>query len=167
MSTFKAIVENTHSSLLWNYYIRVPKEIANTFIDDDRRVVCTLNKNVTIQCALMPDKKIGYYIMLNQDVRKRLKVDVGSELEVSLKKDKSEYGIAICEEFQEILSQDVEGRSYFHKLTPGKQRSLLHLIGKPKSSQIRINKGLIVINYLKSTGGKLDFKELILAFKAR
>jgi hypothetical protein len=156
---FKAIVENSPSSLLWNYFIRVPLEIAEKFIDADRRVICILNHSVQIQCALMPDKGI-YFIMLNQEVRKKLKADTGTELSVELKKDQSEYGIYTCDEFLEILAQDDAGKAIFHTLTPGKQRTLIHVISKPKSSQIRINKGLAIINYLKTTNGTLDFKEL-------
>lgn len=161
---FQASVERQASSLLWNYVLRVPKELAEQFIVEDRRVLCTLNSAVQIQCALMPDKGI-YFIMLNQEVRKKLQADEGSILEVKLIKDESEYGIYTCDEFLEILEQDPEGKEVFHGLSAGKQRTLIHIISKPKSSQIRINKGLIVINYLKSTNGSLDFKELNTAFK--
>jgi len=53
----------------------------------------------------------------------------------------------------------------FHNLSAGKQRTLLHLIGKPKSEEIRINKAMVVNEYLKEVNGRLDFKELNQAFK--
>ena len=52
---------------------------------------------------------------------------------------------------------DDDGYTVFHTLTKGKQRSLIHIIGKPKSSEIRIKKALVVLDYLKSVNGKLDF----------
>ena len=58
-----------------------------------------------------------------------------------------------------LLEQDEEGSKLFHALTPGKQRSLLHVIGIPKSTDIRLRKAIITLNYLKSVNGKLDFKE--------
>lgn len=161
---FKAQVERQESSLLWNYVLRVPKEIAQPFIQEDRRVICTLNKKVDIQVALMPEAG-DYFIMLNQEVRKKLKLEEGDWVEVSLVKDESKYGIYTCPEFLEILEQDTEGADLFHTLSPGKQRTLIHVISKPKSSQVRINKGLMIINYLKSTQGALDFKELNLFMK--
>jgi len=58
-----------------------------------------------------------------------------------------------------------EGYAIFHTLTMGKQRSIVHIIGTPKSSEIRINKALTILEYLKTVNGNLDFKELNEAFK--
>ena len=66
---------------------------------------------------------------------------------------------------EELLAQDEHGSKVFHDLTPGRQRSLLHLVGKPKSEAIRIKKAITILEYLKSVNGVLDFKELNLAFK--
>jgi len=66
---------------------------------------------------------------------------------------------------EELLLQDEDGNKVFHRLTPGKQRSLLHIIAKPKSENIRIKKAVAILEYLKSVNGKLDFKELNLAIK--
>ncbi|MFK7984322.1 MAG: hypothetical protein AB8G86_30390 [Saprospiraceae bacterium] len=60
---------------------------------------------------------------------------------------------------------DEVGSTFFHQLTPGKQRSLLHLIGKPKNSAIRLKKAVVVLDFLKTNNGKLDFKLLNIAFK--
>jgi uncharacterized protein YdeI (YjbR/CyaY-like superfamily) len=99
------------------------------------------------------------------DIRKRLHLDAGDQVEVMLEADLSKYGMPLPEEFEELLKQDTEGAHFFDKLTPGKRRSLIYLIGKPKNSDKRIEKALIVLNYLKTTRGKLDFKELNLALK--
>ena len=69
------------------------------------------------------------------------------------------------EEMEVLLAQDEEADRYFHQLTPGKQRSLLHIIGKPKTEATRLKKAIVITEYLKTNRGKLDFKELNLAFK--
>ena len=81
-------------------------------------------------------------------------------LDIELLKDESKYGIPMPEEFQELLYQDEEGNDLFHALTAGKQRSLLHIIGTVKSPDIRIRKGMIMLNHLRSNNGKLDFRQL-------
>ncbi len=68
-------------------------------------------------------------------------------------------------ELEELLLIDEEGDYFFHQLTPGKQRTLLHIIGQPKRSDTRIKKAIVVVEYLKSARGKLDFKALNQAFK--
>ena len=66
---------------------------------------------------------------------------------------------------KELLLLDPEAEHVFHKLTIGKQRSLLYVIGQPKTSEARLKKAIVITEYLKLTGGKLDFKDLNEAFK--
>ncbi len=96
---------------------------------------------------------------------KDLELMVGTEISVKLEKDDSDYGMPMPEEFEELLLMDPEADECFHKLTIGKQRSLLYIIGKPKRSETRIKKAVVVAEYLKSTGGVLDYKELNVAFR--
>ena len=151
---------------IWNITVPIPTEISQYFIKNgEKRVVCTINETESFQAGLLPKGDGTYFILLNKARCKKLNLQPGDEVNVVLQKDESKYGLPMPEEMQELLNQDPEGDVFFHKLTPGKQRSLLHIIGKPKSSTIRLNKALTVLNYLKSTGGKLDFKELNIAFK--
>jgi len=62
--------------------------------------------------------------------------------------------------FEELLNQDIEGENYFHQLTPGKQRNLIYIVSKPKSEILQLEKAIIILNYLKSTKGIIDYKEL-------
>lgn len=113
----------------------------------------------------MPHGENGYFININKEVRTELKLEIGSVVDVSLKPDKSKYGTYLPPEFEELLEQDKLGAEYFELLTPGKKRSLLHIVSKFKSSDKRIEKGIIILNYLCHTEGKLDFKELNEAFR--
>lgn len=163
---FKTHLERKPSSLSWNFTIEVPLEIANQFIaKDNRRVICTLNEAYEFHAALMPNGNGGFFIIINSEIRKKLKLGETAALLVQLKKDKSKYGIHLPEEMEELLLVDEAGSHLFHQLTPGKQRSLLHIIGKPKSAAIRLRKAVVVLDFLKTNNGKLDFKLLNIAFK--
>ncbi len=146
---------------LWYFYLPVSATQAASFISGkDRRVVCTLNKTVTFQAALMPLKGGGYFINVNKKTRDTLKLQEGSTVHVSLIKDESEYGLPVPEEFVELLNQDMEGSKRFHALTPGKQRTLLYIIAKPKASDLRIRNGMVILEHLKRTQGEIHYKEL-------
>ena len=64
-----------------------------------------------------------------------------------------------------LLSQDLEGSDYFHKLTKGKQRSLIHIVGKVKNIDSQLAKGLAIMHHLKEAQGELDFKRLNVLIK--
>ena len=156
------------ASKTWNLGIDVPKEIADELKQlKISRVVCRLNDVLDIQTGIMPNGDIGGIITLNTEVRKQLNLIEGCVINVELKEDTSKYGLPVPEEFEELLLQDEEFNILFHKLTPGKQRSLIHMAGVPKSSDMRLKKTLTISTYLKSTNGRLDYKELNEAFKRR
>jgi len=159
------LVKDADSTLLWDFRTFVPNDIAKTLIDGNRRVLCSFNGLAKIHAALMPDGEGNYFIMINKEIRKKLNLQVGDSLSITLEKDHSKYGMAVPEAFSELCEQDLEGSTFFHSLTKGKQRSLLYVMGKPKSEQKQLEKVLIVFDYLKSVNGKLDFKELNIAFK--
>jgi len=163
---FKGRIEEAKdNSLMWNYRIGIPEDIMNNFMDTDKRVICSVNDSTPIHCALLSSGNSSYYIMLNAAFRKQWNLIAGDNVEVALEKDMSKYGIFAPEFFEELCFQDPEGDAYFHKLTPGKQRSLLHVIGKVKSESKQVEKALIIFDYLKQAKGELDFKELNIAFK--
>ena len=152
---------------MWSYHIPVPLEIAEQFVTKkSRRVICTLNNLITVHIALTHDGIGGFYITLNKENRKKLKVVEGDSIKIDIKKDESKYGMPMPEEFEVMLEQEPDADRIFHKLTPGKQRTLLHLIGKYKNSETRITKALVVANYLIECNGKIDFKALNADFKA-
>lgn len=146
---------------LWYYYVEIPKKKATPFIkENDRRVVCTLNKTISFQAALMPLGNGNFFINVNQATRKKLKLNQYDEVLVTLEKDNSEYGLPLPEEFKELLSQDLMGNEVFHQLTPGKQRTLLYIVGKPKSADLRIRNGIAVLEHLKKNNGTVNYKLL-------
>lgn len=160
MKTHTAKIYNFYHEV-WHQHIKVPMEAVEPFLDmKAKRVICTLFGETRFHCALMPDGKGGFFINLNKELRKKYNLDIGDEVSFTLERDESQYGMEMPEELGELLAQDDEGSALFHALTPGKQRSLIFLVAKPKTSHTRLRKALGIINYLKSAGGQLDYKEL-------
>lgn len=164
--SFKTTLGNvSDSTLMWNFRITVPDDIMDDFKASDKRVICTINDSHEHHCALMSNGDGTYFIMVNKDFRKKYDLNTGDEIIVKLRKDDSKYGMAVPDFFEELCFQDPIASQHFHALTPGKQRSLLHVIGKVKSEQKQLEKALTIFDYLKMTNGELDFRELNEAFK--
>ncbi|MBK9336086.1 MAG: DUF1905 domain-containing protein [Lewinellaceae bacterium] len=128
--------------------------------------MCTLNEKAEFQCALMPKGEGRYFININKKLRDTLGLKVGSPVRVALRKDDSEYGLPVPEELAVLLEQDDEGNQLFHALTPGKQRTLLYIVGSVKSSDLRLNRAIAVVEHLKTNAGKINFKVLYAGLKA-
>jgi bifunctional DNA-binding transcriptional regulator/antitoxin component of YhaV-PrlF toxin-antitoxin module len=158
-TTFNAPLEDFHSKL-FRYYIPVTKEIGDPFVEgDNRRITCAINGNEPYQCALM-HKEGGYYILVQNQLRKKLGVDEGDKLTVTIEKDHSEFGHEVPESFQILLDQDEEGDRLFREQTMGIQRSLIYIVKKVKNVDSQISKGLAIMHHLKEANGKLDYKRL-------
>ena len=162
---FKSQLADFHNNL-WRYHVPVPNELGNALIEvDNRRVVCTINNELSFQAALM-HKEDSLFILLNDQRRKQLGLEEGDTLTVKLEKDASEYGLDMPDSFSAILDQDADGRSYFKALTMGKQRSLVYLVGKVKRVDSQIAKGLAIMHHLRESKGELDYKQLNEVIKA-
>ena len=164
---FKARIETIQSSV-WSYIVRVPQEISDSVLKQDtKRVICKVNDFLNFQCALMPYGDGTYFLNFNQENRKKIDQSGLKDFDIILEIDNSEYGLPFPEELKELLELDQEGNKVFNKLTKGKQRTLLHIIAKPKSLDIRIRKAITIVDYLKVTNGNIDFKQLNEALKVR
>ncbi|MGD1846193.1 MAG: YdeI/OmpD-associated family protein [Salibacteraceae bacterium] len=164
---FTTQLERFEDSPLWGYHLVVPNEIAEDLIEgDDRRMVCTLENKISFHCALMPSKTSGWFIMINKSNRNKLGLVRGQVMAVQLEKDTSDYGMPMPDELHELLLQDEVGSDYFHALTPGKQRNLIHFVGQVKSSDIRLRRAFVVVEHLKMHQGVINFKALSQEMKA-
>lgn len=149
----------------WHYHIPISDEIADQMMDEQhRRVLIWIKENGPYHMALMKSKEY-WYILVNQELRKKLELDENHHFQVKIERDHSEFGHDIPEEFQVLLDQDEEGNAHFRNLTPGKQRSLIYLVTTLKNPESRMKKSLAIIHHLKLAKGKLDFKQLNVLIK--
>lgn len=151
---------------LYNYHIVVPEKTVTKLKENKvDRFLCTINDGKPFHSSLIPAGNNEYFIKINKEIRQQYGLIAGSTCSLNITEDNSEYGIPMPEEMTELLNQDSEGDTFFHKLTPGKQRGLLFLVNKVKSSAVRIEKSLIILEHLKEMNGKLDYKILHQDFK--
>lgn len=162
---FKAPLEKFDEGL-YKYHIKVSDSISAIVSSwrKDKRVSISLPNVPVFQAAVMLKHGV-HYIMLNQQRRKLIGKELGEEITCTLQKTSNDIGISIVPEIQAVFELDTEAERYFQMLTPGKQRSLLHVIEKIKNSQLRIDRSLLIAEHLKQNSGKLDFKQLNASFK--
>ncbi|MDN3670949.1 YdeI/OmpD-associated family protein [Echinicola jeungdonensis] len=69
----------------------------------------------------------------------------------------------IPEELQVLLEQDREENNYFQGLTKGRQKNLIFIVSKFKSTHnpLNIYKALANVEHLKQVKMELDFKKLM------
>lgn len=156
-------------SPVWTSIAPVPDAVVESLIEKtrDKRVICTLNGKLKKHCALMPRGDGSHYILINKQELKNLGISQNEEVHIALEPDNSDYGMPMDEEFKAVLDSDPEGEKYFEALTPGKKRTLLYMVHKIKSGQKKIHRSVIIIDHLKMTGGKIDYKLLQQQFKER
>lgn len=163
---FEGKIDNFHNDNVYGHHLIVPEEVVEFFSKKKiKRFICTLKEDHSFPCAFTPKGNGIYFIHINAEIRKICHLRVGSKVLVKLEPDESKYGMPMPEEMDELLKIDNEANEYFHALTKGKQRSLLYIIGKPKSSEIRINKAIVITEHLKRMNGKLDYQILNQDFK--
>ncbi|MEO0734720.1 MAG: YdeI/OmpD-associated family protein [Bacteroidota bacterium] len=124
------------------------------------RVLVEINGQGKISSGLMPNGKGDFFITISKEVRKRFGIEEGDEVDLIIRPDDSEYGMPVPEEMVELWALDEEAYDLFHQLTPGKQRGLIYQISKPKRPETRVKKAVQIHEYLKGTGGVLDYREL-------
>ena len=144
-------------------YLDVPpsviKKLGRSF---NQRLLCTVNKTVCWPCGLVALGNGHAYISLNKKILKQLGVTTGAMVSVSLAKDTSKYGMKMPEELKSLLEQDSEGRQRFHLLAAGKQRYIIYYVSQVKTSQLRINRAIRLIENLKQTiEGKESFEKIL------
>lgn len=164
MTSFIAPIETLDSDI-YQHHVKVPDKVVRKFLDKgQKRVVCTFNGKVQKHCAIMPAGDF-WFLLLNKAEMRQLKAIKGEQVEVLMEPDHSKYGMPLPEELQILLDQDAAGNEHFHNLTPGKQRTLIHIVSKVKNVDSRINKALAIMHHLRENKGAIDFKKLMATIK--
>ncbi len=145
---------------VYQLHLPLPSNVSDVLLGSGHnRFICTINRRTSIHCGLMPSENYRY-ILINKKLAEKLSLDVGDPVEVKMSIDDSKYGMELPLEFEEVLNSDHEGSQYFEKLTPGKKRNLIYIVSSVKNTDSRITKSLAIMEHLKVTSGKLDFKQL-------
>jgi hypothetical protein len=159
--TFNLLLEDGDSKL-YIHHLVVPQQLHASLGGLRARLVCHLLGD-SFSCALMPRGDGEGYVMINKARMKKLNLRPGMELEVTFTPEKEPYGMPMPEVLQAILDTDPEASERFHQLTAGKQRNIIHYVASVKSPDLRIERGLKLLNNLKALPrGKETVREIIL-----
>lgn len=109
---------------------------------------------------MLPFRKGVRVISINKKIRDTLRLDFGTMITVALQSDTSAYGLPVPDELKELFRQDPKGRKMFHSLTPGKQRTLLYIIGAAKTSDKRLARAVTILRHITKNEGAIHYKEL-------
>ena len=116
--------------------------------DGNKRVVVKCAELVH-HCAILNDKTIGYFLRIGKAHHKKWGLTPGMSIDALIEKDSSEYQFEMPKPLEAVLDSDEEAMRFWIAITPGKQRSLLHQIGKIKSLDLQIEKSLLLAERLK------------------
>lgn len=131
------------------HYLDVPPAVVKKLGGYRVRLVCTVNKSIQFQCGLMALGQGHGYIMFTKKRLQELGAQAGDKVSVELKLDTSTYGLPMPKELAEVLRQDPAAKQRFKKLSPGKQRNILHYVGSAKNIDLRIERALLLMENLK------------------
>ena len=166
-AAFPEIKYKTHVNklphLLGMHYLEVPQDVVQQLGGKySVRLLCTINNCLTFQGGLVALGNGSGYISVNNKRLKQLGLKAGTEVWVKLEKDESKYGMEMPEELEELLAQDAAGKKRFDGLTPGRQRYIIHYVSGIKSTQLRIDRAILLIENLKKLPvGKESFREML------
>lgn len=137
MVTYRTTVEALSSLNYW--YVEVPPHILEQLPgrtekgDFNQRLIITLDGKISWQCGILALGEGSGLITVQKNRLKELGKDLYAEVEVSLVKDHSEYGVEVTEVCQIYWDQVPEAKSRFEQLKPSMQRYILNHISQPKS----------------------------------
>jgi predicted butyrate kinase (DUF1464 family) len=132
------------------HYITIDaKMVKQLTVNNNKRVMATLNDTITIHAAIMHSKDGEHYVMLSNKILKQLHTSVGKPIKASFKIDTTALQFNVPEEMIEVLATDDEAKLIFDKLTDGKKRSLIALVNRVKSSDKKIEWALKIADKLK------------------
>jgi hypothetical protein len=148
---------------LAGHYIDIPASVVKKAGGvGKQRLVCTVDNVMTWKCGLVAHKAGGGYILLNKKQMQMGKFNVGQAVNVSLKKDTSEYGMDVPKELHEVFKQDDIAKERFDKLVPGKRRYIIYYVNQVKSSELRIERAVRLMENLKRLPpGKETFQGIL------
>lgn len=151
----------------------VPADVSAALLatESGTRVLASYNGGAVDQTRLLPagaGGAGGYYLLVSVEKQGALGLALGDTVDVQLVPDESDYGMPVPEEWADRLADDGALAREFAALTPGRQRRILYVVGKPKGAATRSRKAAGAAEYLREVGaGGFDYAGLLEALKAR
>ena len=139
----------------------IPEKLLDKIGGLGTRLLCSVNGFPEFHCGMVAYGNGRAYISINKKRLKKFGVELDDEVSLELRLDNSKYGMEMPKELDALLEQDAEGAEFFESLSDGKKRYIIHYVASFKSSQLKIDRAIMLINNLKTMGDKFDFRHLL------
>ena len=113
------------------------------------RLVCRVNGKLRFQGGIVALGGGRGYITLAKARMKELGVAVGDTVTLEVSADRSKFGMEYPEELRALLAQDREAKRRFGLLPEGKQRYIVYYVGLVKSTHLRLERAIFLLENLK------------------
>lgn len=144
------------------HYIEVPAGVIKKLGGIKTRLLCAVNGAKPFQCGMMALGEGSAYISFSLKRMKEAGVTYGDSMTVVLEKDESKYGLQIPAELDELLKMDAEGKRRFDLLPMSKQRYVIYYVNGVKSTQLRVDRAILLVENLKKLPeGNESFREML------
>lgn len=139
-----------HLAKLNLHYLEIPARAVAAFGGKfSRRFACRVNGKLEFQGGLVALGGGKGYVSLSKARMKELGVKAGDAVSLELSLDRSKFGMEYPEELRALFAQDPEGKRKFSGLPPSKQRYIVYYVGLVKSTHLRLERALFLIENLK------------------
>jgi Bacteriocin-protection, YdeI or OmpD-Associated len=129
--------------------IHLDNAFALTLLENSNKRVVVSWSGHHHHCAILKSREWGYYLRFGKAHHKKWGLHPGLTISATIKPDTSTYQFSIPDTLEEVLASDDLAMHFWKTLTPGKQRSLIYQIAKIKSTELQINKSLLLAERLK------------------
>jgi hypothetical protein len=135
-------------------YLEIPARVVTAFREKSGgklsvRLVCVVNGKLRFQGGLVALGGGRGYVTLAKARMKRLGVAVGDTVTLEVSSDRSKFGMEYPVELRALLAQDGEAKRRFGKLPEGKQRYIVYYVGRVKSTHLRLERAIFLLENLK------------------
>ena len=128
------------------FFIKLDSTIVQKLSKKNRtRIICTIDKNISIRCGLNHLGDGNFYIILAGKYLKNLNKNLGDTVNYKIEEDPDQLGVDVPEVLLVLFEQDSELKTIFNKITDGKKRSLIHSFHKIKNIDRQVE---IITNFL-------------------
>ncbi|WP_046755908.1 DUF1905 domain-containing protein [Kordia jejudonensis] len=136
------------------YYLKIDSEIIHQFSKKRAtRMICTIDDKISYRCGLNHLGDGNFYVIVAGKYLEKLHKELGEEVNYRIDEDPDQLGVEIPEVLTAFLTQDLESKAIFDKLTDGKKRSLIYSFVKIKDIDKKIK---IIMEFLHKEQWKMN-----------
>ena len=135
------------------YHIPLSAEVIKALPDGPKtRIICELDKRLSIRCGLNPLGAGAYFILLAKRYIEQLEMTEGDLISYTLTVDPDPLGVDIPEVMHELFDQDPEARSIFEQLRNPRKRTLIHRTNRVKNIDLQVRH---ILDFLEEEAHKI------------